>query len=136
MVNDTLPGRWFRRILWVAIAANLGWAIPTIAAPSAIVALAALPTAGHDFWPRLAALQVLALSALYVPAAIDMDRYRLVAWFAVAAHAAGGMFFLFEPGYRLFAAYDVAFALSLGVLLTMAVRSHRPAAPRPAVASL
>jgi hypothetical protein len=136
VVNSSVPGRWFRRTLWVAILANLAWAMPTIAAPSVIVALGGLPTAGHDLWPRLAAVQALALSGLYVPAAIDIDRYRLVAWFAVAAHAIAGMFFLFEAGYRLFAVYDAAFAVSLGVLLAMAVRSDRAAASRTAVASL
>jgi hypothetical protein len=136
MLNDTRPGRWFRRLLWVAAAANVVIALPAIAAPSAIVGLAGLPAAAPEIWPRLAALQVIVLSAFYVPPAIDLDRYRLLAWFAVAAHAAGGIFFLFEPGYRLFALYDFGFALPLAALLTLAVRRDRPATPPAPAATL
>ncbi len=136
MLNDTRPGRWFRRLLWVAAAANVVIALPAIAAPSAIVGLAGLPAAAPEIWPRLAALQLIVLSAFYLPAAMDIDRYRPIAWFVVAAHAAGGIFLLFEPGYRLFAAYDFAFALPLAVLLTMAVRGDRAAAARAAAAVL
>lgn len=122
MVNNTPAGRWFRRVLWAAIAGNVAVALPAIAAPSALLALAGLPAAAPEVWPRLAAVQAIVLAALYAPAALDVDRYRMVAWLTVAAHAAGGIFFTFEPEMRLMAAYDWAFALALGVLLTMAVR--------------
>lgn len=136
MLNNTRPGRSFRRLLWVAAAANAVIALPAIAAPSAIIGLAGLPAAAPEIWPRLAALQLIILSAFYVPPAIDLDRYRPLAWCAVAAHTAGGIFFLFEPGYRLFAAYDFGFALPLAALLTMAIRRDRPAASRAPVATL
>ena len=136
MVNNTTHGRWFRRLLWIAIAANVVVALAAIAAPAMILALAGVPAAAPAIWPRLAALQLIVLSAFYLPAAIDIDRYRPIAWFVVAAHAAGGIFFLFEPGYRLFAVYDFTFALPLAVLLTMAVRSDHAAGPRPAAAAL
>jgi hypothetical protein len=128
MVNNTPHGRWFRRLLWVAISANLALALPMIAAPSAIIAMAGLPTATPDLWPRLSALQLVVLSAFYMPAAVDVDRYRANAWFVVAAHLIGGLFFLLEPGYRLFGVYDVVFAVPLAALLTIAVRRDRDAA--------
>ena len=134
MANDTSHGRWFRRVLWVAIAANIVMALPVIAAPSAMLALAALPAAAPEIWPRLAAIQAIVLAAFYVPAALDIDRYRAPAWLAVGAHVMGGIVFIVEPGFLLFAAYDFALALSLGVLLTMAVRSDDPARSRAAAA--
>lgn len=136
MVNDTPHGRWFRRVLWVAIAGNILMALPVIAAPSTIIALAGLAAPAPEIWPRLAAVQAIVLAALYVPAALDIDRYRVVAWLAVAAHVLGGMFFAVEPGFRLFAAYDFTLALSLGVLLTLASRSSHPAAAHVPAATL
>lgn len=124
MVNNTPAARWFRRVLWAAIVGNIVVALPAMAAPSALIALAGLPAAAPEVWPRLAAVQAIVLAALYAPAALDVDRYRTVAWLTVAAHAAGGIFFSFEPELRLMAAYDWAFALALGVLLTMAVRTY------------
>lgn len=135
MVNDTSPGRWFRRVLWAAILGNIAMALPAIAAPSTVIALAGLPASGPEIWPRLAALQAIVIAAFYVPAALDVDRHRAAAWLAVGAHAVGAMFFALEPGFRLFAVYDGVFALALGALLTMAVRGGQPAHSR-AVATL
>src|SRR6185503_8232175 len=33
MINDTPAGRWFKRVMWLGILANLALALPTIAAP-------------------------------------------------------------------------------------------------------
>ncbi|MNC98783.1 hypothetical protein D3C83_168520 [compost metagenome] len=50
---------------------------------------------------------------------------------AVASHVAGGLFLLLEPGYRLFGVYDIAFAVPLAALLTIAVRRERGASLVP-----
>jgi len=128
MVNDTPPGRWFRRLTWVAIAANLAAALPLLAAPATAMAFAGLPATTDDLWPRLSALQILVLSVFYMPAAIDIDRYRAIAWLVIASHLAGALFFALKPGYRLLALYDFVFAVPLAVLLTRAVRGGRGAA--------
>lgn len=128
MVNDTPPGRWFRRLTWVAIAANLTAALPLLAMPSTATAIAGLPAAGDDVWPRLSALQMVVLSVFYMPAGIDIDRYRAVAWLVVGSHLAGALFFSVRPGYRLFAVYDFVFAVPLAVLLWLAIRGTRGAA--------
>jgi hypothetical protein len=91
--------------------------------------MAGVPASRTDLWPRLAAVQMLVLSLFYVPAAIDIDRYRAVAWLVVASHLAGGLFFMFEPAYRLFGYYDFAFAVPLAVLLFLAVRGERVGGP-------
>jgi hypothetical protein len=127
MVNNTTPGRWFRRIMWVGIFANIALALPTLAAPAALIAMTGLPTATPDLWPRFAALLLVILSVFYMPAGLDIDRYRATAWFAVGSRLAGVMFFMFEPQYRLFMYFDAVFLIPLAILLTMAVRSERPA---------
>ena len=37
MINDTTAGRWFRRVMWLGIFANLALALPTIAAPDFMI---------------------------------------------------------------------------------------------------
>ena len=128
MVNNTTPGRWFRRVMWVGIFANMALAIPTIAAPAAMLAMTGLPTATPDLWPRFSALLLMLLSVFYMPAGVDIDRYRATAWFAVASRLTGVVFFMFEPTYRLFGYFDGVFLVPLAILLTMAVRSEKQAA--------
>ena len=127
--NQTTAGRWFRRTMWLGIAANLALALPTLAAPAQLIAMASLPTATPDLWPRFAALLLVLLSVFYTPAAIDIDRFRPTAWFAVGSRLAGVVFFLFEPAYRLFLYFDLVFFVPLAVLLTVAVRGSRRASP-------
>ena len=81
--------RWFMRVTWLGIVANLGLALPTLFAPLRMVALTGLPTPDPLLWLRFSALLLVLLSAFYVPAALDPRRYRLVAWLAVLARLAG-----------------------------------------------
>ena len=127
MVNDTTAGRWFKRVIWIGIAANLALAIPTLAAPAAMLTMASLPTATPDLWPRFAALLLVLLSVFYMPAGLDIDRYRATAWLAVASRLAGVLFFSVEPAYRPLLYVDLVFFVPLAVLLTLAVRSVRRA---------
>src|SRR5688572_18222454 len=127
MVNGTTAARWFRRVVWVGIIANVLLALPTIAAPSQMTAFAGLPTATPDLWPRFAGVTMILLSIFYIPAALDVDRYRIVAWFTLVSRLTGVIFFMFEPGYRFFMYYDLVFLVPQAVLLWLAVR-HEGAA--------
>ena len=129
MVNNTTAGRWFRRVVWAGIAANLLLALPTLAAPAALIAMSGLPTATPDLWPRFSALLLVLLSVFYMPAGVDIDRYRVVAWFSVMSRLVGVVFFSFEPQYRLLGLFDLLFLVPEAALLTMAVRSARTAVP-------
>ena len=126
MANNTTAGRWFRRVVWIGIFANLALALPTIAAPSEIIARAGLPTATPDLWPRFAALLLVLLSAFYIPAGRDIDRHRVTAWLSVVSRLTGVVFFMFEPSYRLFMYFDLVFLIPQAALLTLAVRSVAP----------
>jgi hypothetical protein len=114
--------------MWVGIFANLALAIPTIAAPAALIGMMGWPTATPDLWPRFSALLLVLLSVFYMPAGLDIDRYRATAWFAVASRLAGVLFFMFEPTYWFCMVFDGVFLVPLAILLTMAVRGEKPAA--------
>lgn len=135
MVKDTAAGRWFMRVVWIGIAANIALALPTIAAPAAILAWLDLPTATPDLWPRVAGVNMILLGAFSTPAALDPDRHRPVAWLAIASRLVGVVFFSFEPGYRLFALYDGVFLAAQGALLVAAIRAAGRAPARANVAA-
>src|SRR5262245_21331050 len=129
-IATTSAGRWFSRVVWLGIAANLVLALPTIAAPDQVIAMTGLPTVTPNLWARFAGLLLILLSAFYAPAAIDPDRYRASAWLTVLSRLAGVVFFSFEPAYRLLGAFDLLFLVPEAVLLFIATRSEvtKPAA--------
>jgi hypothetical protein len=123
MINDTTAGRWFKRVMWLGIVANLALALPTIAAPDFMIDRVGLPTATPVLWVRFSGLLLVILSVFYTPAATDIDRYRIVAWFAIGSRAAGVLFFLPQPTYRMFGLFDGVFLVPLFLLLVVALQS-------------
>ena len=123
MINDTTAGRWLKRVIWLGILANLALALPTLAAPDMMMEFVRLPTATPVLWPRFAALLLIILSVFYAPAATDLDRYRIVAWFAIASRAAGVLFFLPQATYRMFGLFDGIFLIPQLLLLLVALQS-------------
>lgn len=110
---------WFRRVLWIGIIANLGLAIPTLLAPEQLMAMSNLPPSTPLLWPRFAALLLILLSVFYMPAAVDPNRYRAVAWLAVGSRLAGVIFFLVfqAPEYRMLGLFDFVFLVPEAALL-------------------
>lgn len=134
-MNPDTAARWFQRVVWAGIFANLALALPTIAAPAFMIDMISLPTATPDLWPRFAGLLLVLLSVFYTPAAIDVDRYRIVAWFAVGSRLTGVLFFAVEGApYLMFGLFDLAFFIPEAALLTIVARGSRAPAPRPQVA--
>jgi hypothetical protein len=131
MINDTTAGRWFRRVMWLGIFANLALALPTIAAPDFMIDRVGLPTATPALWPRFAGLLLVILSVFYTPAATDIDRYRIVAWFAIGSRAAGVLFFLPQPTYRMFGLFDGVFLVPLLLLLLVAIQGSSGVVAKP-----
>ena len=132
MINDTTAGRWFKRVMWLGILANLALALPTIAAPDFMIDRVGLPTATPVLWVRFSGLLLVILSVFYTPAATDIDRYRIVAWFAIGSRAAGVLFFLPQPTYRMFGLFDGVFLIPLLLLLLVAINSTSGVGARPA----
>jgi hypothetical protein len=119
-----MAGRWFQRVVWIGIASNLALAIPTLVAPAASMARAGVPVATPLLWPQFSALLLILLSIMYVPAALDFERYRITAWLTVASRLAGVIFFVgFQPReYHMLGYFDLIFFVPEAVLLTLAVR--------------
>ena len=123
MINDTTAGRWLKRVIWLGIFANLALALPTLAAPDFMMDRVGLPTATPLLWPRFAGLLLIILSVFYTPAATDLDRYRIVAWFAIASRAAGVLFFVPQATYRMLGLFDLVFLVPELLLLLVAINS-------------
>ena len=133
MINDTTAGRWLKRVIWLGIFANLALALPTIAAPDLLIEFSRLPTATPVLWPRFAGLLLVILSVFYTPAATDLDRYRIVAWFAIGSRAAGVLFFMPQATYRMLGLFDLVFLVPELLLLIVAIQSTAGAvAQKPA----
>jgi hypothetical protein len=115
--------RWFGRVMWAGIVANLALAVPTLAAPARMLALMSLPAAAPDLWLRFAALLLVLLSVFYMPAAHDPRRYRTIAWLATASRFVGFAFFLGQAReYLMLGLFDLAFFLPEVILLSVSVR--------------
>jgi hypothetical protein len=128
---------WFCRVLEVGIAVNLALAVPVLIAPAWTLSLVSIPPPEPLLYARFAGLLVILLSMAYLPAALDPDRYRAVAWFAVLSRAAAATFFvttaicLDERVFYLPALVDVTFLLAQSVPLVLGVKlERRPQAAR------
>lgn len=129
--------RWFRIAMGAGIAANLAFALPTLVAPAATMRLAGLPEASPLVWPQVAGLLLSLLSVFYLPAAVDPDRYRPIAWLAVGSRLAGTAFFLgaAPAAYHPFGYFDLAFFVpQVALLLALAPPAAALTRPAPGVA--
>jgi len=124
-IQPTPAARWFMRVTWIGVAANLALATPTLLAPERMLTFSRLPPATPLLWLQFSALLLILLSAFYVPAALNPNRYRLVAWLAVGARLAGVVFFIgFQPReYNLFGYFDFVFFVPELLLLIALTRS-------------
>jgi hypothetical protein len=135
-IRQTTAGRWFTRVMWIGIIANLALAIPTLFDPETMLDLNSLPEADPLLWPQFAALLLILLSVFYMPGAMDPDRYRANAWLAVASRLVGVVFFLVlqSPDYRALGLVDLVFFVPEGILLVAAIA--RASANPPFVAGV
>jgi hypothetical protein len=122
LITRNTASLWFRRVTWLGVAANLALAVPAAAAPARMLAWMGLPPATPLVWVRFAAVLLILVTAFYVPAAMDVYKYTVIAWLSVAARLTGVVFFAFQaPEYRLFGLFDLSFFLPQVILLALAV---------------
>ena len=95
MIRRTPPrGRWFKRVMWLGILANLALAVPTLLAPDTMIEFIGLPMATPLLWPRFAGLLLILLSLFYMPAAIDPSAIVSSRGSPSASRLAGVVFFV------------------------------------------
>ena len=123
--DPSAPARWFSRVVWLGIVANLALAVPTLFIPARLLEMSNLPVTVPIVWTQFSALLLILLTAFYVPAALDPLRYTLVAWLSVWARLAGVIFFvLFQSReYHMFGYFDLVFFVPEAALLFAATRA-------------
>ncbi|MBK4215043.1 hypothetical protein JJJ17_03785 [Paracoccus caeni] len=99
-------------VVWLGIVLNMGFVLPLIFAPEWFLSLFGL-TAEPLIWPRFSGILLGILSVFYIPATLDIDRYRIFAWLSVfPSRTFGAVFF----SYMVFVAQQPA-AFLMGVAL-------------------
>jgi mono/diheme cytochrome c family protein len=121
--------RWFRRLVWAGIVANIVLGIISIAYPAQVLALAKVDPATPLVWPRLSAMLIMLLAGFYIPAAIDPCAHRFNAVFAVVCRFAGTIFMTAVGGhYIIFALFDFIFGAPQAIFLYLAWRRMKAGA--------
>ena len=126
---------WIRRHRWivrVGIVINFCFVVPLMLFPEWILALFKLAPEA-SLWVRFAGLLLGLLSIFYVPATIDIDRYRIIAWLAVfPSRTAGAIFFAaavllhgHPPGFLVAVLVDGTIALASFYCLVQITRFER-----------
>jgi hypothetical protein len=124
MANPNGAAVWFGRVMWLGIVANVALAIPTLVAPDRMLALSHLPAAQPLLWTRFAAWLLILLSALYIPGALDVQRYRATATLSVLSRLAGVLFFATQATeYWRLGGLDLVFFIPEAILLPLALRN-------------
>src|SRR5499433_2090485 len=121
--------RWFRRLMWAGIIANLVVGVVSIAYTAQVLALAKVDPATPLVWPRLSAMLVMLLGGFYVPAAIDPCAHRYAAVLTVLCRFAGTAFMFIVGGhYVIFGLFDFIFGAPQAICLYLAWAKMKAAA--------
>jgi hypothetical protein len=129
--------KWFSRVTWLGILANLLFVIPCCFFPETLLALLKMQIPVPIIWVRAAGLLLLEISILYIPGALDPYRYQATAWMSVVVTRGGGstfflvavLFFGQDLGFLTIALVDLVFGVTEGILLFLAMRTEQPTVP-------
>jgi hypothetical protein len=79
--------------VWMGVVLNLLFVVPLLYDPIWLLGLFNLPL-NQPLWARFAGLLLLIISVYYIPATIDLERYRVNAWLAIIpSRSFGAIFF-------------------------------------------
>src|SRR5262249_31785786 len=122
--------RWFQRLVWAGIIANVVVGIVSIAYPVQVLELAKVDPATPLVWPRLSAMLIMLLPAgFYFPAALVLEANRFAAVFAVVCRFAGTVFMAMVGGhYIIFGLFDFVFGAPQAICLYLAWQRRKAAA--------
>jgi hypothetical protein len=132
--------KWFSRVTWLGILANLFFVISCCFFPETLLALLQMQIPVPIIWVRAAGLLLLEISLLYIPGALDPYRYQATAWMSVLVTRGGGstfflvavLFFGQDLGFLTIALVDLVFGVTEGILLFLAMRTEQPTVSKPA----
>lgn len=99
-------------LVWLGILLNVAVAVPLLLEPEWLLAVLGIPL--HQLvWGQFAGLLLILLSLFYIPATIDLGRYRANAWLAVFPSRTAGTLFFFLAVF----AFDQPAGFLLGALV-------------------
>ena len=85
---------WASVVLWLGILPNLYFAFPALFYPEYAVKKRYLLPGSETVWLRNAGLLIFIITAYHVIAAIDPERFIVIAWATVAGRLSAGLYFL------------------------------------------
>ena len=117
---------WFGRVVWLGIIFNLFFIALQMFMPDAVIVGVGLLPGVPTVWNRAHGAMVLALTLLYMPAAVSPLRYPGYSWLVVVSRLVAAVFWTWcvVSGQGMFGSYlmmDGTFFLAEGVLLQMAL---------------
>lgn len=116
---------WFGRIAWLGILFNLLFVAEQFFAPNMVNVGLGVPVTTSTVWNIAHGAMVLALSLLYIPAAINPLRYPAYSWLIVfsrlLAAALWAYIFTSQPGFLAPLIIDGSFGIAEGILLQSAL---------------
>ncbi len=125
--------RWFSRVVWIGIVVNMFFVIPDVFFSEGLLSLLGVQLVDPIIYLRATGMLLFIISCFYIPAAIDPDRYRAVAWLSIfPSRTFGATFFLCavlffgqDSGFLLIAFVDLFFGTTTGILLCLGVRAEK-----------
>ena len=82
-------------VVGIGIVLNFVIVVPLLLWPEWTMSFFHIPTTTQLIWPRFSALLLGIISIFYIPAALDIDRYRIFGWLAVLPSRTFGAVFFF-----------------------------------------
>lgn len=104
--------RWHAKAVAFGIFLNILLIVPLLFFPAEFLSFVGAPT-DKLIWPRFAAILLIIISVFYIPAIIDLKRYRVIAWLAIFPSRCFGFTFFSIAVF----VYDQPMAFLLGVLI-------------------
>ncbi len=117
---------WFSRIMWLGILFNLFFVLEQVLSPGSVNLATGLTPDFPMVWNQAHGVMVLALSILYIPAALSPLQFPAYSWLTVLSRLLAAIFWAWcvQSGQGNFASYlytDGGFCVVLAVLLQRAL---------------
>ena len=115
----------FKRVLTVAMVANVLVGLLELLFPSTVVDILGLPPALSTVWIRYSGLFLIILTGTYLPVRLFPEANRYLAHYVIALRFVFAVFFLFAGGgFFWFAVYDAVFGVWLAATYWRAFRAE------------
>ncbi len=116
---------WFSRVVWLGIIFNLGFVATQFFAPNLVNVGLDVPVTTSTVWNVAHGAMVLALSILYIPAAVNPAQYPMYSWLIVVSRLLAAVLWAYistsNPAFLSPLIMDGSFGLAEGILLQLAL---------------